>query len=100
MKLYRSVSEKRTYRTISDEFISREFVAGQEIDIPDEASPTHRQYLELDLLYGLKVQVLTSFVLEGMITQADFEQALAPYKALRDAAHEAMVAATNPMVTA
>lgn len=90
MKVYRTVSEKRTYRTVSDEFISREFVAGQEIDIPENVSPVYRQYLELDLIYGLKVQVMSSFVLEGMITQADFEKSIAPYKALRDAAHETM----------
>lgn len=86
MKIHRTVSEKRTYRTISDEFVSREFVAGQEIDIPDNATPELKQYLELKLLYELRTQVLTAFVLEQMISQADFTAQLAPYTMLLDAA--------------
>jgi hypothetical protein len=86
MKIHRSVSEKRTYRTISDEFVSREFVAGQEIEIPDDAPPALKQYLELKLLYELRVQVLSSFVIEQMITQEDFNRQLVPYHGLLDAA--------------
>jgi hypothetical protein len=86
MKIHRSVSEKRTYRTVSDEFISREFVAGQEIDIPDGASPELKQYLELQLLYDLRKQVLSAFVLEGMIDGQAFATTLAPYEGLLMAA--------------
>lgn len=86
MKIQRTVSEKRTYRTISDEFVSREFVAGQEIDIPDNATPAMKQYLELKLLYDLRVQVLSAFVLEQMISQDDFNRQLAPYQGMLDAA--------------
>lgn len=89
MKIYRSVSEKRTYRTISDEYISREFVAGQEMEIPDDATPEMRQYMEVQLVYDLRVQVLSNFVLEQMISQVDFEKQLAPYKGFLDAAHAA-----------
>lgn len=89
MKVYRSVSEKRTYRTVSDEFVSREFVAGQEIDIPETYPPAMKQYLELQLLYDLRVQVLSTFVLEQMITQADFQEQLRPYEGLLAAAKEA-----------
>lgn len=89
MKIYRSVSEKRTYRTVSDEFVSREFVAGQEVDLPDDASPALKQYLELQLLYDLRKQVLSAFVLEGMITADDFAKSLAPYEGLLQAAHQA-----------
>lgn len=89
MKIYRSVSEKRTYRTISDEFISREFVAAQEIEIPDDVTDAMRQYFEIQLVYDLRVQVLTNFVLEQMITQADFEKQLAPYRGFLEAARSA-----------
>lgn len=89
MKIHRTVSEKRTYRTISDEFISREFVAGQEIDIPEDAPPAMKQYLELKLLYDLRVQVLSAFVLEQMITQGDFNGQLAPYEGMLEAAKKA-----------
>lgn len=89
MKIYRSVSEKRTYRTVSDEFVSREFVAGQDIEIPDDATPAMKQYLELQLLFDLRVQVLSTFVLEQMITQADFTRQLAPYEGLLNAAKAA-----------
>lgn len=89
MKIHRTVSEKRTYRTISDEFISREFVAGQELDIPDAAPPAMKQYLELQLLYDLRVQVLSAFVLEQMITQQDFNAQLAPYEGMLSAAKAA-----------
>lgn len=89
MKIHRTVSEKRTYRTISDEFVSREFVAGQDLDIPDNATPAMKQYLELSLLYELRVQVLSAFVLEQMITKEDFNKQLAPYAGLLDAAKAA-----------
>jgi hypothetical protein len=89
MKIHRAVSEKRTYRTISDEFVSREFVAGQEIDIPDDAAPALKQYLELKLLYELRVQVLSAFVLEQMISQEDFGRQLSPYEGMLMAAKEA-----------
>lgn len=89
MKIQRTVSEKRTYRTISDEFISREFVAGQEIDIPDDATPALKQYLEIQLLYDLRVQVLSAFVLEQMITQKEFGERLSPYEGMLAAAKSA-----------
>jgi hypothetical protein len=89
MKIQRTVSEKRTYRTISDEFISREFVAGQEIDIPDDATPALKQYLEIQLLYDLRVQVLSAFVLEQMITQKEFGEMLSPYEGMLAAAKSA-----------
>lgn len=89
MKIQRTVSEKRTFRTISDEFVSREFVAGQEADIPDDATPAMKQYLELKLLYDLRVQVLSAFVLEQMISQEDFKSQLAPYEGLLAAAQQA-----------
>lgn len=89
MKIYRSVSEKRTYRTVSDEFVSREFVAGQEIDLPDDATPELKQYLELQLLYDLRKQVLSAFVLEGMIDGQAFASNLAPYEGLLTAAKAA-----------
>lgn len=89
MKIYRSVSEKRTYRTVNDEFVSREFVAGQDLEIPDDASPALRQYLELKLVYDLRAQVLSTFVLENMISETDFAHQLSPYEGLLDAAKSA-----------
>lgn len=89
MKIHRTVSEKRTYRTISDEFVSREFVAGQELEIPDDAPAELAQYLTLKLLYDLRVQVLSAFVLEQMISQKDFDEQLKPYEGLLKAAHAA-----------
>ena len=95
MKIYRSVSEKRTYRTVSDEFISREFVAGQEIILPDDATPELKQYLELQLLYDLRKQVLSAFVLEGMIDGQAFAANLVPYEGLLTAAKAAAFPTTE-----
>lgn len=89
MKIYRSVSEKRTYRTVSDEYVSREFTAGQEIEIPDDATSEVRSYLTLKLLYDLRVQVLSCFVLEQMISQEDFGKTLVPYEGMLQAAKAA-----------
>ena len=92
MKIHRSVSEKRTYRSVNDEFISREFVAGQDIDIPDDASPEYKQYAEIKLVHDLRAQVLSMFVLEGMITETDFANRMSVYEGLVDAAFAAMTA--------
>lgn len=97
MKIYRSVSEKRTYRSVNDEFISREFVAGQDLDIPDDASTELRQYLELKLIYDLRAQVLSTFVLENMITETDFDHQLSPYEGLLQAARAAAFPAEQPV---
>lgn len=89
MKIYRSTSEKRSFRTVSDEFISREFVAGQDLEIPDGTAPEMVQYLQTKLFYDLKVQVLQNFVLEQMMTPAQFSEVLAPYEGMLAAAKKA-----------
>lgn len=88
MKIYRSVSEKRTYRTMSDEFVSREFVAGREIDVPDDLTPAARQILELELMLDLRREVLTGFVLEGQLKAEDFAASMAAYEGILAAAKQ------------
>jgi hypothetical protein len=89
MKIHRNVSEKRTYRTVSDEFISREFSAGQDIDVPDDAPHATRMLMEVDLMLHLKTQVLMGFLLEQMITTEEFNRILEPYRQLQQAAESA-----------
>lgn len=96
MKIYRSVSEKRTYRTMSDEFVSREFVAGQEIEVPEDLSPQQVLLATTKLLYDLRSQVLTGFVLEQMMTHEEYLKALGPYEGMLQAVMASLTPAAAP----
>jgi len=100
MKIYRSVSEKRTFRTVSDEFVSREFVAGQEIELPDDSSPEQVLLAATKLLYDLRSQVLTGFVLEQMMTHEEYQKQLVPYAGMLQAVTASFTSAPAPGVAA
>lgn len=84
MKISRSYSEKRTYRTISDEFISREHSVSRSMELPLWMTlSAARVYLEETRMdYILKAEVLRLFVLEGAITQDEMKKRLAPLEAM------------------
>ena len=84
MKISRSYSEKRTYRTTSDEFISREHSVSRSIELPLWMTLSDvRVYLEETRIdYSLKAEVLRLFVLEGSITQDEMRKRLAPLEAM------------------
>lgn len=89
MKIIKSVSEKRTYRTMSDEYISREFSAARELELPERLTPEEVRLEELKLLVELRREVLMAFVLEGQISQQDFATQIANYESILQTAMQA-----------
>lgn len=88
MKIHRAMSEKRTIRTVTDEFISREFSASREITVSDDTPPALLTYLQIKLEVELRRGVLTSLVLEGLVTSQEMAATLAPFQGMLQAAQD------------
>lgn len=97
MKLAKSVSEKITFKDVNDRFHSREFSAFREITIPDNSLQEAIRFHEVELDLDLRKQVLTNFLLEGVITGDSMQRTLEPYKQLLDAADKALSEILNGM---
>lgn len=92
MKINRHTSEKRTWKTVGGDFVSREFAAGREIEVSDALTPAELDVVDWALQLDLRRSVLMPFVLEGAITPEEFQSALALYEGM-------LAAAKNPSVS-
>lgn len=82
MEITKRVSEKVTFKNPNDQFHTREFMAQRMITIPD-GSPKELIRLEsVRLDFELRQEVLTSFLLEGILTAEQMKKMIAPYKEL------------------
>lgn len=90
MKIAKSVSEKITFKDQGDRFHAREFSAFREITIPDNSLQEAIRFHEVELDMDLRKQVLTNFLLEGVITADHMQRTLDPYKQLLEAADKAL----------
>lgn len=91
MKISRHASEKRTWKTVSGDFVSREFTVGREVEVPDAITPAELDVVEWGLLLELRRSVLMPFVLEGAMHQSEFQDAIALYEGM-------LATAKNPSV--
>lgn len=99
MEIYKSASEKITLQNKDGQYHSREFTAGRKVVLPDNSVPTFIRLEEVKLDLELKKQVLTSFILEGVITSEQMQDRLQPYKDLLEQAEEAHEDTINPNST-
>ena len=97
MHLTRSCSEKRTYRTVNDQFISREFMVSRSIEVPPELNPVQVQHLKYQLLTQVREEVMICFMLAGMMTHDEFVKDLFPFRQIEEAARQAAYPGTAPV---
>lgn len=95
MKLTTSASEKRSIRTDSDEFISREFSASISRDVPDDTTPMDLQVQSADDNLFVRGHVLRCFVMTQMLTMEQYGEMLQPFMAMKDAATQQALAAKD-----
>lgn len=88
MKIAKSVSEKITFKNDDNQFHSREFSAYREITLPDNLPIEVVRLNEIQLDFELRKQVLTNFLLEGVLTAEQMQNTLNPYKDLMARAQE------------
>jgi hypothetical protein len=98
MNLTKSTSEKRTYRTFKDEFVSREFMVSRTITVPEDLTPAQQKHEGYRLLTQLREEVMICFMLCKMMTHEEFVQDLKPFRELEEAFRAAAYPGTPPGV--
>jgi hypothetical protein len=89
MDIYKGASEKISLQNREGQFHTREFSASRKVTIPDDSKPTLIRLEEVRIDLELKKQILTNFLLEGVITSEQMQTRLQPYKDLLAKAEEA-----------
>lgn len=89
MKTTISASEKRTWKNLENNFVSREYAFSREVQVPEAYTPAQRQYIEHQTLAEVRHAVLMPFVIEGAMSEAEYKTLMAPLAQLVEQSRQA-----------